>query len=104
MSLKSMTLALGLAAATPLSAQSAAYVAVFAEPVAAAKIMSSDRLWACAESTCISGGAADSPPQHICSRLARTLGPLTSFAVREQAFDPASLAACNAKAGKSGGA
>jgi hypothetical protein len=79
----------------------ASYVAVFAQPVAPARIVSSDRLWSCADTTCVSGGRTDSPPQHICSRLARTIGVLASFAVREQAFDAAALEACNAKAAKS---
>src|ERR1700761_7609157 len=98
-SLATLMLAAGLGLSIQVAAAPAAYVAVFAAPVVKARIVSSDRLWTCADSTCVSGGQPDSAPQHVCSRLARALGPLTSFAVREQAFDAVALATCNAKAG-----
>ena len=80
------------------AADAPAYVAGFASPVGQPKLVSSGRLWTCGGLSCVADGAADSPPRHICSRLARELGVVTSFAVRGEAFDADALAACNAKA------
>ncbi len=93
-----------LAAAILLSSSAAAfaaapsYVASFAAPVTQAKLVSSDRMWTCSDSVCVTRGAADSPPQHVCSRLAREMGVIASFSVRGEAFSAEALAACNVNA------
>ena len=87
-----------IAAPAGALAGSASYVASFAAPVSQPKLVSSERLWTCSDSVCTAQGAASSPPQHVCSRLAREMGAMTAFSARGVAFDAEALAACNAYA------
>jgi hypothetical protein len=86
-------------AAAAVAAPRPSYVAELAAPTTAVKLVSSDRLWGCEGVLCAAAGPADSAARHICSRLAKEVGPLKSFAVRGRAFDADQLAACNARAG-----
>lgn len=94
-------LALVVAAGAPVFAAKAepAYVASFAAPATAAKLVSSERLWSCEGATCSAGGDATSPAKNICARIAREVGAVTGFVAKGRAFGADELAACNARAG-----
>ena len=83
----------GALAATPT------YTATFATPGALDRIVSSDRLWACDGNLCLAGGEATSPARHICTRLAKAVGPIATFSFKVRALDAEQVAQCNLRAG-----
>lgn len=96
-------LVLLVATSAPVFAASAApsYVASFAAPTTAAKLVSSERLWSCEGATCLAGGDATSPAKNICVRLAKEVGAVTAFTAKGRTFTDEEVAACNERAGHS---
>ncbi len=99
-----MTIRLAVAAfallgvATPALASN--YVASLQAPATHAKLVSSDRLWRCDGVTCTADGGASSAAKHICSRLAKEVGPVTGFTAQGKVFAADELAQCNAAAAR----
>lgn len=97
-----MSIRLTLAAAalfaigTPAFASN--YVASLQSPAKSAQLVSSERLWSCAGTTCAAGGEATSPAKRICSRLVKEVGPLSAFTAQGKIFAADELAQCNASA------
>ena len=75
------------------------YSVSLATPVSVEQVISSDRLWSCNGATCLAGGEATSPAKHICSRIAKQIGPVTAFNAQGRSFSADEIAACNGRAG-----
>ncbi|MFN6934354.1 MAG: CC_3452 family protein [Tsuneonella sp.] len=89
------------AAITPSPAQAASvpfYRAELTAPVTDGKArpIASGLVWKCAESAC-TAGEASSRPAIVCARLAKEVGPLTSFSAGGKALEAEDLARCNGK-------
>lgn len=84
--------------ATPALASN--YIASLQAPAKTAKLVSSDRLWRCDGATCAADGEASSAAKHICSRLAKEVGPLLAFTAQGRVFAADELAQCNAAAAR----
>ena len=87
------------AAITPAPAEAATGGAFYrAEMTAPAKgnarPIASGLVWKCAENVC-TAGQATSRPAIVCARLAKEVGPLTSFTVGDKPFAAEELARCN---------
>lgn len=76
-----------------------AYSASLATPTSVERVISSDRLWSCNGATCFAGGEATSPAKHICSRLAKQVGAVTTFNAHGRSFSADEITACNERAG-----
>ena len=89
------------AAITPSPAQAASvpfYHAELSAPVAKSKArpIASGTVWKCAENAC-TAGEASSRPAIVCARLAKEVGPLTSFTAGGKTLEADDLARCNGK-------
>jgi hypothetical protein len=91
------TLSFG-AALAPSPAHAASVPFYRAEVASTAKTeatpIASGTAWRCADNVC-TAGKATSRPAIVCARLAKKVGPLTSFAAGGKAFEAEDLARCN---------
>ncbi len=89
-------LAVGAALVLATSQASAAtgYHAV-PERAQTARLVSSELAWTCDAAGCSAPRTGASRDSHICSRLARDVGPLSAFTVGNIPFDEQALARCN---------
>lgn len=89
-------LAVGAAIVLASSQASAApgYHAV-PERTQSARLVSSDLAWTCDAAGCSAPRTGATRDSHVCSRLARDVGPLSAFTVADSAFDDEALARCN---------
>lgn len=85
----------GLSSAAKAAPVSGYYAARLEAPLVEARTpVLSGVAWSCAGYAC-TAPKASSRPEVVCARLARKVGPLTSFAVEGTALDAAALARCN---------
>lgn len=73
------------------------YQAELVQAPSDARIVVRDQLWTCGGGSC-SAGKSNSRPAIVCAALVKEVGPLTRFTVAGQAFPPAALEKCNARA------
>lgn len=94
-----LVLAASLVGAAVDSARAAemGYVAMLAGPAPREQFVAHGLLWRCAGARC-TAPAANSRPAIVCEALARTIGPLATFASGSDPFDGEALARCNAAA------
>jgi hypothetical protein len=82
------------------AASAAPWTAVPVQPSSQTGFVGDSVIWSCGASGCVSqSDTSNSDAMSECVALARQLGPLTSF-TRQQPFDAAHLAECNAAAPK----
>lgn len=98
--MKAYLLALGLIAQPALAAPMGQ--AEFApDTKVPAKLVVSDTIWTCADGRCTGPAETRSiAMQRACQTLAREIGTIANFAVGATTLDSATLATCNAKAGR----
>ena len=98
---KLLILVVASTSSTVAFAATPTYTATFAGPATLERVVSSERLWACEGNLCLAGGEATSPARNICARLAREIGPVTSFSFKGRALGAEQIARCNERAGHS---
>lgn len=86
---------LAAASFSPAYATSPAYMATARVAPRDGQIVVHDMLWRCSSGSCTARRDGKSTDATICSAVARNLGPLTSFAVGDEAFDATTLEKCN---------
>jgi hypothetical protein len=92
------TLTIG-AAVSPAPAQAAEgayYRAELTAPAASGQTLAGGLVWQCAETAC-AAPKGTSRPAIVCARLAKEVGPVSTFTAGGKSLEAEDLARCNAK-------